>query len=212
MWLFSTSHWKSSSINGPLGGNHDGWAVSWAWLSWLDHRCDNVCLRFLWSSQSMSLHHPHPPRGISLGQGAEMESQAWSWRCCMESIKMHGTVRCSSMVGPLCTGRGTEGEKFNKGNKHFGLLVKVGHWSLWWERFFWGRLDDDAHPVRIGNRHPRPSTLEGDAVTLLLRYTRSEWRETAGLTLFTKQQALFFFFFLKPHLHVYHWCLSVARP
>lgn len=61
-------------------------------------------------------------------------------------------------------------------------------------RLFWGRLDDDAHPARIGNRHPRPSTSEGGAVTLLLRYTLQEGpsRETAGLTLLTKQQTLFF--------------------
>lgn len=130
MWLFFTSRWKSSSLNGPLGGNHNGWAVSWAWLSWLDHRCDNVCLRFLQSSQSMSLHHPHPPRGISLGQGAEMDSQAWSWRCWMESIIMHGGVWCSSMVCPLlqcrlCTGRGTLREKsLTKATSILGSLQK----------------------------------------------------------------------------------------
>lgn len=46
----------------------------------------------------------------------------------------------SPAVQPSRRWKDTTEEKFSKGEELFGLLVKVGHWSLWWEALFWGRL------------------------------------------------------------------------
>ncbi len=84
--------------------------------------------------------------------------------------------------------RDTEEEKFSKGEERFGLLVnkkkrkkKVGHWSLWWVVLFWGRLGDDAHPARIGNRHPLVHPFRR-RVRIGYTLQKSPSRETAGLT------------------------------
>lgn len=72
----------------------------------------------------------------------------------------------SPAVQPSRRWKDTTEEKFSKGEELFGLLVKVGHWSLWWEALFWGRHSDDALPAQIGNRHPRPSLSERGVETV----------------------------------------------
>lgn len=46
---------------------------------------------------------------------------------------------------------------------------------------FWGRLGDDAHPARIGNRHPLVHPFRR-GVRIGYTLQKSQSRETAGLT------------------------------
>lgn len=67
---------------------------------------------------------------------------------------------CFATLKHTPVGWTTDEENFRKDERHFGLLVKVGHWSLWWVALFWGRLGGDARSARIGKRRTCPSILE----------------------------------------------------
>ena len=78
----------------------------------------------------------------------------------MLKVKYRDSWR-STVLSEACLWTGSwtlKEKKFSQGKERFGLLVKVGHWSLWWVMLFWGRLYDDAQPAQTGNRRPHPST------------------------------------------------------